>query len=240
MSASLVNRPMLLNVTREQYLPVKNCIMIEYMYIVKYCIFTFVTILLFGFLIAMIYIIRSIIKIPKGPYTWITNICTFTLFLFMSVCLILGLVYFSPKEGFSKTNSSSTAEINQPDLDSMMKMELSTEFSMFISKYAMYPVVVVEMVIYVSLSTHLLWMWYSNGEFDTIVNKLIFIQRIFGIFDTTGLVVDYVQYTTIWSFIFQLHINRKLLRLLDYLLQVNVLWSNGVLFCQRFHQVSMC
>jgi energy-coupling factor transporter transmembrane protein EcfT len=102
--------------------------MIEYMLIVKYCISTFVTILLVGFLIVVIYIMRSIIKIPKGPYTWITNICTFILFLFVSVSLILGLVYFSPRgsmeEDLSKTNFSSTTRIDQPDFDAMIKMEL--------------------------------------------------------------------------------------------------------------------
>ena len=169
--------------------------MIEYMHIVKYCISTFVTILLVGFLIVVIYIMRSIIKIPKGLYTWITNICTFILFLFVSVSLILGLVYFSPREfmeeDLSKTKFYYNTRVDQQDIDLMIKMELSTELSMFISKYALYPVVVSQMVIYISLSSHLLWRWYSKGEFDTIVNKIIFIQRILGIFNHIGWVVDY-------------------------------------------------
>ena len=47
------------------------------------------------------------------------------------------------------------------DLDSMMKEERGTELSMFISIYAMYPVVVVEMIIaklsQSSTSTVLYW-----------------------------------------------------------------------------------
>ena len=153
--------------------------MVEYLHIVKYCVSSFFLILLFGFLITIIYIIRSVIKMPKG-ITWIVNICTFSLFLFLSLSLILGLVYLTPRELMDDAN-----------MDSMIKLELSTELSIFISKYAMYPVVVIEVVIYVSLSSHLLWMWYSAGELGTIVNKIFFLQRILGIINTLGWVLDY-------------------------------------------------
>ena len=49
-----------------------------------------------GFLIAMIYMIRSHITIPKGPYTWISNFCIFTLFLIVIIALFLGLAYTLP------------------------------------------------------------------------------------------------------------------------------------------------
>ena len=154
--------------------------MIENMNIVKYCISSFFITLLFGFLITMIYIIRSTIKVPKGIFTWITNLCVFTLFTFLSVCLILGLVSSSPRE-FTDID----------DVDIMIKEELSSVFSLYISKYAMYPVVVVEMIIYVTLNTHLLWGWYTEAKLGTNVNKVIFTTRIVGIFNTLGWVVDY-------------------------------------------------
>ena len=153
---------------------------IEPLHIIKYCVSTFLIILLICFLITMIYIMRSVIKIPNGCYTWITNICTIILFLFLFVCLILGLVYFSPSE-FTEN----------ADFDSTMREELSTEFSLFISRYAIYPILVVEMVIYVSLNSNLLWSWYMAGELDTIVNKIISMQRMLGIFSTFGWTVDY-------------------------------------------------
>ena len=128
----------------------------------------------------MTYIIRSTIKIPSGFFTWITNFCIFTLFTFLSVCLVLGLVSSSQREFTSIA-----------DVDIMMKEQLSTEFSLYISKYAMYPVVVVEMFLYVTLNTHLLWGWYKEGKLGTNVNKVIFSTRIIGMFNTLGWVVDY-------------------------------------------------
>ena len=145
-----------------------------------YCASTFVTILLIGFLITVIYIIRSTIKIPKGPYTWISNMCTLTLFLCVALCLILGLVYLSPGDLLDEAiTQKHSAE------------EESSYLSTFISKYAMYPLLIVEMVTYVMMSSRLLWIWYSHKELNTIVNKLIFIQRIFGIIHCIGIIVDY-------------------------------------------------
>ena len=154
--------------------------LMENLHIAKYSISSFLITLLFGFLITMIYIIRSTIKIPSGIFTWITNFSIFTLFTFLSVCLILVLVSFSPRE-FTSINN----------VDTMIKEDLSSEFSLYISKYAMYPVVVVEMIFYVSLNTHLLWGWYNEGKLGTSVNKVIFIIRITAIFNTIGWVVDY-------------------------------------------------
>ena len=148
------------------------------MQIVEYGASSFFITLLFGFLITMIYIIRWVIKIPNGFITWVTNLCFFTLFMLLSVCLILGLVF------------SSSREFNGKDIDLPIKEELSADFSLYISKH-IFPVVVVEMTIYVTLNIRLLWGWYTESQLRTNVNKVIFGIRILGIFVTLGWVVDY-------------------------------------------------
>ena len=152
---------------------------IQDMQIVEYFASSFFITLLVGFLITMIYIIRSIIKIPNGFITWVTNFCFFTLFIFLSVCLILGLVF------------SSSREFTGNNIELLIKEELSGDFSLYISKHAMYPVVVVEMTIYVSLNIRLLWGWYTEAKLRTNVNKVIFSTRIIGILVILGWVVDY-------------------------------------------------
>ena len=156
--------------------------MIEYKYIVS----TIVMIILFGFLITMIYILRSTIVIPKGPYTWITNLCTFVLFLLVIVCLFLGLAYNSPVDLRNGNIPEHESEYNL-----LKSLDLSSDLSTFVSKNAMFPLLVVEMMLYVSMNSRLLWIWFSTGEWDTIVNKFIIIQRTGGIIYMVGCVVDY-------------------------------------------------
>ena len=151
----------------------------ENMQIVEYFASSFFITLLVGFLITMIYIIRSVIKIPNGFVTWITNFCFFLLFAFLSVCLILGLVF------------TSSRDFTEKNLEILIKEELRVEFSLYISRYAVYPVVVVEMTIYVTMNIHLLWGWYTEAKLRTNVNKVIFGTRIIGILMTLGWVVDY-------------------------------------------------
>jgi hypothetical protein len=60
-----------------------------------------------------------------------------------------------------------------------------------ISKYTMFPMLLMETMLYVPMNLYLLWMWFSTGQWDTIVNKLISIQTLCGILFTVGKVVDY-------------------------------------------------
>ena len=159
--------------------------MTYYTNIVIYYGSTLVTIGIFSYLILAIYMIRSTIKVPAGPYTWISNLCSFTLFILITVCLIISLVSASTRD----LEEDETAVEDTLDLD--LKFELSSEMSDFISKNAMYPLLVVEVVIFVYLNSRLLWIWYSAGEFNTIVNKLIFILRFLGIINELGCVVDF-------------------------------------------------
>ena len=61
----------------------------------------------------------------------------------------------------------------------------------FISKNAMFPLLTLEVIIYVKMHCHLAWVWYSTGELDTIVNKFLFLQRIWGILYMVGCFVDF-------------------------------------------------
>ena len=150
--------------------------MIEFKYIMS----TIMIIMLCGFLITMIYFIRS--TIPKGPYTWISNLANFTLFLIIILCLILCLAYTPPTNMREEDISLNPLDTN---------LELKSAYSTFISKYAMFPLLVVEMVIFVSMNSRLLWIWFYNGDWDTIVNKFIIINRICGVIYIIGCVVDY-------------------------------------------------
>ena len=150
----------------------------------KYILSTIGITILIGILMIMIYIIRS--TIPKGPYTWISNLCNFTLFLIAILCLFFGLVHSSPSDLRDGANPPKAL-----DFISDMKLELRSVFSDYISKYAMFPLLVVEMIIVVSLNGYLLWIWFSTGQVDTIVNKFIFIQRFAIISYIIGCVIDY-------------------------------------------------
>ena len=150
--------------------------MIEYKYIMS----TIMIIILCGFLITMIYFIRS--TIPKRPYTWISNLANFALFLIVIFCLILCLAYTPPTNMREEDISLNILDTN---------LDLKSLYSTFISKYAMFPLLVVEMVIFVSMNSRLLWIWFSNGDWDTIVNKFIIINRICGVIYIIGCVVDY-------------------------------------------------
>ena len=55
----------------------------------------------------------------------------------------------------------------------------------------MYPILLLETSIYVPMNAYLLWTWFSKGQCNTIVNKLISIQTLCGILLTLGRVVDY-------------------------------------------------
>ena len=54
----------------------------------------------------------------------------------------------------------------------------------------MFPILLVETVLYVPMNMYLLWKWFSNGRWDTIVNKLISIQTLCGILFTLGRTFD--------------------------------------------------
>ena len=45
-------------------------------------------------------------------------------------------------------------------------------------------------MLYVPMNMYLLWMWFSTGQWDTIVNKLISIQTLCGILFTIGRTLD--------------------------------------------------
>ena len=60
-----------------------------------------------------------------------------------------------------------------------------------ISNYAMFPLLVLATLALVPLNIYLIWEWVSRGQYDTIVNKLICIQRAFWTFYYLGVVVDF-------------------------------------------------
>ena len=60
-----------------------------------------------------------------------------------------------------------------------------------LAKYALFPILSLETIIYITMNIFLLWIWYKSGEFVTIVNKLIGIQRLFGILYSFGCLLDY-------------------------------------------------
>ena len=63
--------------------------------------------------------------------------------------------------------------------------------SSLISIYALFPMLLLETMLYVPMNIYLLWMWYRTGQWDTLVNKLICIQRICGILYSVGCLVDF-------------------------------------------------
>jgi hypothetical protein len=63
--------------------------------------------------------------------------------------------------------------------------------SNLISEYAMFPILGVETVLYTTMNIYLLWIWYTHGQFGTIINKIMGIQRICGVFYSVGCLLDY-------------------------------------------------
>ena len=60
---------------------------------ITFIVSTLLLTIISALLIMIIYKVRSNISIPKGPYLWISNLSTFTLFLIVPVGLILGVTY---------------------------------------------------------------------------------------------------------------------------------------------------
>ena len=75
--------------------------------------------------------------------------------------------------------------------------ELSKEgtkllLSDLLSRYALFPILGLETLIYLPMNIFLLCIWYREGEFQTVVNKIIGIQRVCGILYSTGCFLDYL------------------------------------------------
>ena len=126
-------------------------------------------------LIAMIYSIRS--TIPKGPYTWISYLCSLTLFLIVMGCLLLVLSTSSRVNSFDKNLSMRESNYIQSLDVSFEQIQISI-FSKSISKSIMFPSLLMGMMICVLLNLRLVWIWYTTGQINTIVNKCIVMQRI--------------------------------------------------------------
>ena len=146
----------------------------------KYLLSLFLLIILCAILIGMIFFIRA--HIPKGPYTWISNMYSFILFFIATVCICIVLVQISPVDLVDEETLPITK---------LMKQELSHIFSATISKFVMFPLLVVEMVVVVYLNSYLLWVWYITGQWNTIVNKFIIMQRLVISSILISLVTDY-------------------------------------------------
>jgi hypothetical protein len=115
-------------------------------------------------IIVMTYTTRSHITIPKGPYTWITNFCIFT--------SISWSLYTSATNDMD--DDEQNYEVDKKPFE--YAEELSRLLSIFISKNAMFPMLLVKVVFYVRLNIRLVWILYSTGEWDIIVNKFTFLQ----------------------------------------------------------------
>ena len=101
-----------------------------------------------------------------------------------------------------------------------------------ISIYALFP------MLYVPMNIYLLWMWYRTRQWDTLVNKLIYIQRICGILYFIGCLVDY--FFRLDGMTFSFFSPAKLLFLLDDLLQVSNLYLPNIPTGHGHSQVDMC
>ena len=55
----------------------------------------------------------------------------------------------------------------------------------------MFPLLVMETLLYVPMNLYLLWTWIAREKRDTLVDKLICLQRVCGIVYCTGSFVDY-------------------------------------------------
>ena len=141
-----------------------------------------------SFLILMVYKIRSI---AKGTPSWIINFSVFTIYVVVLICLVFKIAQSFPLvEGKYAVFISCFQDLYSLSLG-LSSYEYSLLMSNFISKYVLYPLLLLETLLYVLMSLYLLWTWYSTGQWDTIVNKLISIQALCGIIITLGRVVDY-------------------------------------------------
>jgi hypothetical protein len=146
----------------------------------KYLLSVFIIAILIAILIYMIYFIRA--HIPKGPYTWISNLYSFILFFIATVCICLVLVHISPVEREDEETLQMT---------NLMQQELSHVFSVTISKFVMFPLLVLEAMAVVCMNVYLLWVWYQTGKWNTVVNKFIIMQRIVIMSVQIATVIDY-------------------------------------------------
>ena len=106
------------------------------------------------------------------------------------VSLLLDLLHYSHLNSNNKDFSQSYSNYNQ-SLNELIKQEENLVFSNYISKYAMFPLLFVGMMVCVSLNIRLVWIWYTTGEINTIVNKFIVMQRICILTFMIGEAVDY-------------------------------------------------
>ena len=63
--------------------------------------------------------------------------------------------------------------------------------STIVSKYLVYPLLAIEMVVQISLNSNLMYCWYTQGGFNTMVNKIIVIQRVCGSLYSLGCLIDF-------------------------------------------------
>ena len=71
------------------------------------------------------------------------------------LALFLGLAYMSPMDVNEDDDQNFEQGMNPIDY----KEELSSLLSIFVSKYAMFPILVVEVAICVCLNVRLVWIW---------------------------------------------------------------------------------
>ena len=117
----------------------------------KYHLSVFIITFLGAILICMIYLIRA--HITKGPYTWASNVYSFILFFLATVCICLVLLHISPVE---------LEDEETLPLTKLIKQELSHVFSATISKFVMFPLLVVEAMVVVYMNVYLLLVWYQT------------------------------------------------------------------------------
>ena len=103
------------------------------------------------------------------------------------LALFLGLAYMSPMDVNEDDDQNFEQGMNPIDY----KEELSSLLSIFVSKYAMFPILLVEVAIYVYFNVRLIWILYSTVEWDTIVNKFTFLIIIWGILYMVGSPIDF-------------------------------------------------
>ena len=65
-------------------------------------------------------------------------------------------------------------------------------------RYTMFPILLVETMVYLPMNGYLIWLWFTTGQWDSIVNKLITIQTLSGIMLTIGRLVDFYLRLHAW------------------------------------------
>ena len=98
------------------------------------------------------------------------------------MCICLVLLHTSPVE----LEDEETLPMSK-----LIKQKLRHVFSSTISKFVMFSLLLVETMVVVYLNVYLLWVWYETGQWNTIVNKFIIMQRIVIISINVSLVIDY-------------------------------------------------